>query len=108
MTFSTLLSALRAAGFNVYEDMTPAGQTSYITVSLYGLRRYFGDGVGQLRVWRCQLDCWCQSAAAYDDGGFYVSILDTLDGFDLAYSVAETGYDDEAKSYRMIIQCEVL
>lgn len=98
MTYSAVLARLRSRGFDVYEDAAPAKLEEHIVGTCYGYRTVYGDNGAQLRIPRCQLDCYAQSRETL------MSILDIVDSMGVNSFVEPPAYDDEAKSYRMIVQ----
>ena len=107
MTCSDLETSLKTATADVYNLAAPEGLTKYIVWAVYGYNLVYGDDAAVIRIPRVQIDAYCQDADAADDGGFFAQVLDILDGLQLAYSVQDTGYDPDAASMRLIIQCDV-
>lgn len=107
MTCSDLDQALQAVTNNVYTPSAPPGVTEYITWAVYSYNLICGDDECVIRIPRVQIDAYTQAADAADAGGFFDRVLTALDGLDLAYAVQATGYDPDAASMRLIIQCDV-
>lgn len=107
MTCSDLDRQLLTVTADVYSPSAPAGLTEYITWAIYRYSLIRGDDAAQIRVPRVQIDAYTQAADAAEDGGFFDSVMTALDALGLAYSVQDTGYDNDAAAMRLIIQCDV-
>lgn len=107
MTCSDLDRKLLTVTDDVYTPSAPPGVTEYITWAVYSYTLIRGDDAVQIRIPRVQIDAYTQAADASDDGGFFDRVMTALDELGLAYSVQDTGYDNDAAAMRLIIQCDV-
>lgn len=108
MNFSALTDALRELWPDTYKLAAPKGKTKYIVLAPYSMGAVYGDDRTQIRFPKVQIDAYCQEEDAAADGGFFVSILNTLDALGVPHDVQDISYDPDATLQRCIIQCELI
>lgn len=108
MSCSDLEQALKALCPDTKHMGSPQGKTKCIIWAEYGLNQVHGDDRTQLRIPKVQIDAYCQEPDPLAEDGFFVSILDTLDGLGVPYDVQDIGYDPDTALMRCIIHCDVL
>lgn len=104
MTCSDLEAALRGICDHVYRDAAPTALTEYIVWSIYSCSVIHGDNHGIMVVPRVQIDAYTQSPTAEEAGGIFQKIIELVNQLNLAYEIADVGFDDSTASRRMILQ----
>ena len=114
MTCTQLETALKAALETardktgvVFHLLAPAGVTEYLVWAEYNLTEVRGDDRCQVQIPRVQIDAYTQDDTPVESNTFFQAVLGVLDALELCYGVQECGYDPDAASVRLIIQCDV-
>lgn len=107
MTCSNLDAALKTVTADTYHLAAPAGLTEYIVWAEYSLTPVRGDDRAQMHIPRVQIDAYTQDDTPVEGNSFFQAVLGVLDALELCYGVQECGYDPDAASMRLIIQCDV-
>ena len=107
MTCSQLETALKTATADVYHLAAPEGLTEYVVWAEYNLTQIRGDDRAQIQIPRVQIDAYTQDDTPIEANSFFQAVLGVLDAMELCYGVQECGYDPDAASMRLIIQCDV-
>lgn len=107
MTCSALELSLKTVTSDVYHLGAPQGLTEYIVWEEYNFTPILGDNRVQLLIPRVQIDAYTQDDTPVESNTFLQAVLGVLDALELCYSMQECGYDPDAASMRLIIQCDV-